>query len=157
MEKLKPGISHNKQNSGRWTRTVLTVISSMLLSLSALGQTGGPVPPETPVSVLQKFKAGLDKADYAAMCRLMAEEDGTGPLKPVLYEQMQRSLEGLVKLWRGIPFQYGTAEIQELNENGSRTVGTVQVNVLNLRQEVRFVLLKFGQSWYVFDLEIYFE
>lgn len=109
---------------------------------------------ETPVSVLQRFKAALDKLDYSVICRLMAEEDASGPLKPVRYEQTQRSLEGLVNMWRGTPFQYGDVSMQTV-ENLQQS--TVRVSILNLRQEVKFVLLKFGSSWYIFDIEIYFK
>lgn len=109
---------------------------------------------ETPVMTLQKFKAALDKTDYPSICRMMAEEDASGPLKAVHYEQMQRSIEGLVNMWRGMPFQYVTTTIRT---EGTPPACTIHVNVLNLRQEVKFVLLKFGRSWYVFDIEIYFK
>lgn len=109
---------------------------------------------ETPVLVLQKFKAAVDRNDYATICKLMAEDDASGPLKPVRYEQMQRSLEGLVNMWRGTPFHYSTVTVQ--TKEGLHQ-STVHVNVLNLRQEVRFVLLKFGTSWYIFDIEIFFK
>lgn len=137
-------------------RVVHTFALVALVAVSASAQKPDTTKtqPETPVSVLQKFKTALDKSDYAVICRLMAEDDASGPLKPVNYEQKQRSLEGLVNMWRGAPFQYGDVSFQMV-ENLQQS--TVRVSILNLRQEVKFVLLKFGQSWYVFDIEIYFK
>ncbi|MEP0821960.1 MAG: hypothetical protein HRF44_03845 [Ignavibacterium sp.] len=147
---------HLPYRQGLMLRVFTVVALWMVLTPLVAGQQHdtSKVKVETPVSVLQKFKTALDKSDYATICRLLAEDDGSGPLNPVRYEQAQRSLEGLVNMWRGVPFQYGevTTRIMENTEQA-----TVLVSILNLQQSVKFVLLKFGPSWYIFDIEIYFK
>jgi hypothetical protein len=123
------------------------------LVLVGLVTTGAFAFGDSPLKTVQQFKQALDANNAAALCRLMAEEDGSGPLKLVHYEQMQRSIEGLVTLWRGVPFTYGTESATTSRQNQA----TIKVEVPSLSQEVKFILLKFGNEWYIFDMEIYFK
>ncbi len=108
---------------------------------------------DTPFKSVQGFKAALDNNDLSTLCQYMAEDDGSGPLKRIHYEQMQRSIEGLVSLWRGVPFSYPNEPVY----NKTRTEATIKVEVPTLSQEIKFTLLKFGNAWYIFDVEIYFR
>lgn len=109
---------------------------------------------DTPVKTVEQFKATLDRSDLAGLCLFMAEDDASGPLKRIHYEQMQRSLENLMVMWRGQRFVYGTVE---LGTGKQANQASVKVEVPNLSQQIKFVLLKFGTAWYIFDMEIYFK
>lgn len=109
---------------------------------------------DTPLKTVQQFKQSLDGNNLVAMCDLMAETDGSEPLKRAHYEQMQQSLEGLVKLWQGMSFSYGEPETNTSQEP-NRSI--VKVKVAQQNQEIRFTLLKFGASWYILDIEIFFK
>ncbi|MBI3585882.1 MAG: hypothetical protein HY088_01980 [Ignavibacteriales bacterium] len=109
---------------------------------------------DTPLKTVQQFKQSLDENDLVAMCGLMTETDGSEPLKRAHYEQMQQSLEGLVKLWQGVSFSYGEPETNTSQEP-NRSI--VKVRVTSQNQEIRFTLLKFSASWYILDIEIFFK
>lgn len=109
---------------------------------------------DTPLKTVQQFKQSLDGNNLVAMCDLMAETDGSEPLKRAHYEQMQQSLDGLVKLWQGMSFSYGEPETNTSQEP-NRSI--VKVKVAQQNQEIRFTLLKFGASWYILDIEIFFK
>jgi hypothetical protein len=107
---------------------------------------------DTPLKAVQLFKSALDANNVERICGYLTEEDGSGPLKRIHYEKTQRSLEGLIAMWQGRTFQYGTTTY---SKNDTRA--TVNVEVPSLSQSVQFILLKFGNRWYVFDMEIYFK
>lgn len=109
---------------------------------------------DTPLKTVQQFKQSLDENNLVAMCGLMTETDGSEPLKRAHYEQMQQSLEGLVKLWQGVGFSYGEPETNTSQEP-NRSI--VKVRVASQNQEIRFTLLKFVASWYILDIEIFFK
>lgn len=109
---------------------------------------------DTPLKTVQQFKQSLDENNLVAMCSLMAETDGSEPLKRAHYEQMQQSLDGLVKLWQGVSFSYGETETNTSQEPNR---STLKVRVARKNQEIRFTLLKFGASWYILDIEIFFK
>ncbi|HEX9828989.1 MAG TPA: hypothetical protein VGB10_02145 [Bacteroidota bacterium] len=108
----------------------------------------------TPLKTVELFKKGIDENDMLVICKVMSDEEGTGPLKQASYEQMQSSLEGLSTMWRAKPFTYGETTYTGGN---TATSATVKVEVKSLKQEVNFVLEKYGNSWYIFDIEIFFR
>ncbi len=127
----------------------LCLISLLLVGASwAAGQAKDSIG-----GVVEKFKQALDRNDYEGMCAVMTEEDGSQALKRINYERMQQSLQDLVSMWRGNPFQYGKATFDPEVKNKA----TVQVAIINTSQDVKFTLLQFGQKWYIFDIEIYFR
>ncbi|MCI0706930.1 MAG: hypothetical protein L0Y80_05515 [Ignavibacteriae bacterium] len=107
----------------------------------------------SPLKTVELFKKGIDANDMLSVVKLMADEEGAGPLAQAKYEQMQRSLEGLSSMWRPATFTYG--EVTYTDQ--SKTSATVKVEIKNLSQEAKFALLKFGTAWYIFDIEIYFK
>jgi hypothetical protein len=109
---------------------------------------------DTPLKTVQQFKITLDNSDLAGLCLFMAEDDGSGPLKRLHYESMQRSLENLVTMWRGQRFVFGAVEMRTTKQQQR---ATVNVEVPSLSQQIQFTLLKFGNAWYIFDMEIYFR
>lgn len=129
-----------------------TLLSS--LALCALLTLQAFMIGDTPQKTVEEFKKSVDENDMYAVCQVVTEEDGSGPLKSIRFEQMSRSLESLTSLWRGQPFIYGDVEI---STDKKPDQATVKVEVPNLSQEVKFVLLKFGNAWYIFDMEIYFK
>lgn len=129
------------------------ILSILLLAMVMAGMPINALGNDTPLKAIQAFKQALDANDLATMCQYMSDEEGTGALKRVNYEQMQRSVEGLVSLWRGVPFSYG----DEPTVTSKQVEVAVKVDVPSLSQEVKFTLLKFGNAWYIFDMEIYFK
>lgn len=129
------------------------ILSVLVLGIIVAGMPTSALASDTPLKAIQAFKEALDANDLATMCQYMSDEEGTEPLKRVNYEQMQRSVEGLVSLWRGVPFSYN--DVPTLTSK--QTEVTVKVDVPSLSQEVKFTLLKFGSAWYIFDMEIYFK
>lgn len=117
-------------------------ILSIMLLLVGLQTTGAFAFGDTPLKTVQQFKQALDANNGAALCQLMVEEDGSGPVKRIHYEQMQRSIEGLVALWRGVPFSYGSEPVIISRQNQA----TVKATVPSLSQDVKFILLKFGSE-----------
>lgn len=109
---------------------------------------------DDPMTTVQHFKTSLDAEDVTAMCELMAESDGSGPLKRLHFETMQSSMSELIKLWRYVPFSYDAADI---NTDKTPNKANVRVTVSQLKHQVRFSLLKFDSSWYIADVEIYFK
>ena len=107
---------------------------------------------DTPLKAVQLFKGALNANNVETMCGYLTEEDGSGPLKRIHYEQAQRSLEGLIAMWQGQTFHYGTTTYSK-----DETRATVNVEVPSLSQSVQFILLKFSTRWYIFDMEIYFK
>lgn len=129
------------------------ILSVLVLGIIVAGMPESALANDAPLKAIQAFKEALDANDLATMCQYMSDEEGTGPLKRVNYEQMQRSVEGLVSLWRGVPFSYNDVP----TVTSKQTEVTVKVDVPSLSQEVKFTLLKFGNAWYIFDMEIYFK
>jgi hypothetical protein len=107
-----------------------------------------------PVEIVQQFKTVLDANDVTSMCRLMTESDHSSPLSRLHFESMQSSMNELVTLWRYAPFAYGQMTI---NSNKTPSNATVWVSVGQLKQDVRFTLLKFPAGWFIADIEIYFR
>lgn len=133
----------------------MSVVTHILLVVLLLQQTSPQTPVnDTPLKTIEQFKATLDKSDLAGLCLFMAEDDASGPLKRIHYEPMQRSLENLMTMWRGQRFVYGAVE---LGTGKQANQASVRVEVPNLSQQIKFVLLKFGNAWYIFDMEIYFK
>lgn len=130
-----------------------TILSVLLLGIFITGMPTNALGNDTPLKAVQAFKQALDANDLATLCQYMSDEEGTEPLKRVNYEQMQRSVEGLVSLWRGVPFSYNDIP----TVTSKQTEVTIKVDVPSLSQEVKFTLLKFGNAWYIFDMEIYFK
>lgn len=124
------------------------VIFCQILTIQSL------VAGDTPLKTIQQFKQSLDENNLVAMCGFMTEIDGSAPLKRTHYEQMQQSLEGLVKLWQGVGFSYGEPETNTSQEPNR---SMVKVRVASQNQEIRFTLLKFDASWYILDIEIFFK
>jgi hypothetical protein len=135
----------------RWSFLVC-IAATMLLSSGGLAQeseTSG-----TPLDVVEQFKSSLDQDSVSVMCSLMAEDDDSGPLKPLHFEKMQSSLSELIKLWQYASFSYDEPTIDATRTpNRAR----VRVSISQLHQQVTFTLLKFGSSWYISDIEIYFK
>jgi hypothetical protein len=109
---------------------------------------------DTPLKTVQEFKTALEANNLVTMCALMAESDGSEPLKRSNYVQMQQSLQGLVKLWQGLAFYY-SEPIVDASSTPNRAF--LKVRIERPSQEVKFTLLKFGANWYIFDIEIFFK
>lgn len=108
----------------------------------------------TPTATVRQFKEKLDAADFQGACKLMAETDQSGPLKLKHYEQMQLSLDGLAKMWRGATFSLGN---EQINTDTQPPSATVAVSVTGPNQDVKMKLLKFDSTWYIVDIEIFFK
>jgi uncharacterized membrane protein YvbJ len=104
---------------------------------------------DTPQKAVELFKRAADTDKLADMARLLTEVDGSGPLKEANLQKTMKSIEGLQQMWKGVAFEY--------SEPVTLENGTVQINVTAaaLSQQIRFVLKKFGESWYILDIEIY--
>lgn len=127
----------------------------MLWSILAQQVMVGQAPAnDTPLRALQSFKGKLDENDLVAACGLMAESDGSGPLKREHYEQMQTSLDGLAKMWEGVEFYFGGPEV---NTSKQPNVAVATASLNRPKQEVNFTLLKFGTNWYISDIQIFFK
>ncbi|HXG37296.1 MAG TPA: hypothetical protein VNL36_00855 [Bacteroidota bacterium] len=133
----------------------MNIFVHIILAVFLLQQATPPTPVnDTPLKTVEQFKATLDKSDLAGLCLFMAEDDASGPLKRIHYEQMQRSLENLMTMWRGQRFIYSVVEI---GTGKQANQASIKVEVPNLSQQIKFVLLKFNNAWYIFDMEIYFK
>lgn len=104
---------------------------------------------DTPQKAVELFKRAADTDELADMARLLTEVDGSAPLKEANLQKTMKSIEGLQQMWKGVAFEY--------SEPVTLENGTVQINVTAaaLSQQIRFVLKKFGESWYILDIEIY--
>ncbi len=107
-----------------------------------------------PMETVQQFKFDLDANDITSMCLLMTESDHSAPLSRLHFEGMQSSMNELVRLWRYTPFAYGQMTIDD-GKTPSRA--TVWVSADQLRQNIRFTLLRFPTGWFIADIEIYFK
>jgi len=47
--------------------------------------------------------------------------------------------------------------VKAVYDPAAKNKATVQVTIINTSQDVKFTLLRFGQSWYIYDIEIYFR
>ncbi len=107
-----------------------------------------------PTEIVQQFKSDIDANDVTAMCTLMTESDHSAPLSRLHFESMQSSMNELVKLWQYTSFTYG----QMTTDNSKKPLqATVWVAAGQLRQDVKFTLLKFPAGWFIADIEIYFK
>jgi hypothetical protein len=133
----------------------MSVFAQIALVVLLLQQVNPQSPVnDTPLKTVEQFKATLDRGDLVGLCPLMAEEDASGPLKRIHYEEMQRSLENLMTMWRSQRFIFGAVE---LGTGKQANQANVRVEVPSLSQQIKFTLLKFGNAWYIFDMEIYFK
>ena len=130
-----------------WAVTITFAISQ-----PAISQVVASV--DDPAGTIRKFKTSVDENDLSSMCSLMAESDSSGPLTPLHFEKMQSSMSELVKLWQYTSFSFNGTTIDE-NEMPPRA--TVKVTASQIKQQVRFALLKFKTGWYICDIEIYFK
>lgn len=128
------------------------VIMTLAVSPTAISQVAASL--DAPAATVRQFKASLDQNNLSSMCSLMAESDRSGPLTTLHFEKMQSSMSELVKLWQYTAFSYGGTTI---DDNRKPTVATVHVTASQLKQEVRFTLLRFTTGWYISDIEIYFK
>jgi uncharacterized membrane protein YvbJ len=118
---------------------LIVLVTSILWAMGA----------DTPEKAVREFKRAVDAENLADMARLMTEEDGSGPLKEKNLEKTKLSVEGLQRMWKGVEFGYDETVALE---NGN---AKVNVTASTLSQEIYFVLKKFGESWYILDIEIY--
>ncbi len=134
--------------------TVLASVAILSLAMptSAVAQTTEST--DAVLKTVQLFKSSLDQDSVTTMCGLMAEEDGSGPLKRLHYEKMQSSLSELIKLWQYASFTYTEPDI---NTSKMPYRAVVRVGASQLKQDITFTLLKFGTGWYISDIEIYFK
>lgn len=128
------------------------LVAALLLPTKAVSQAMDAS--DDPLTTVQQFKNSLDADNVSTMCKLMAESDGSGPLSRLHFEKMQSSMSELIKLWQYTSFAYGGSEI---NTGKTPFQATVRVIASQLKQEVKFTLLKFGSNWYISDIEIYFK
>lgn len=138
---------------GLRTRATLAALIMTMVS-PAIAVSQATTVSADPMTTVEQFKKSLDADDVESMCELMAESDGSGPLKRLHFEKMQSSMSELIKLWQYTPFSYGASEI---NDGKTPYRATVQVIARQMKQEVRFTLLKFGARWYISDIEIFFK
>ncbi len=129
-----------------------TIIALLALPIVASAQTTEPS--DAVLRTVQLFKSSLDQDSITTMCELMAEEDGSGPLKRLHFEKMQSSLSELIKLWKYAAFSYDEPEI---HTSTAPYKAIVRVTASQIRQNVTFTLTNFGSNWYISDIEIYFK
>lgn|GEM_PF-2503891 len=108
---------------------------------------------DTPMRTVEEFKRLVDRNDLVGLCRLMAETDGSGPLKTSSYEQVQLSFGNLVQMWGGNSFSY----VSERFGSGNPQRATVITRVSRHGQEVKFTLTKIESDWFIVDIEIFFK
>jgi hypothetical protein len=130
----------------------VVVMAVMLIPSKAVSQASDDS--EDPLSTVQQFKKNLDADDISSMCERMSESDGSGPLARLHFEKMQSSMSELVKLWQYTSFSYSSSQIFA---DKTPNQAIVMVTATQLKQEVKFTLLKFGSGWYISDIEIYFK
>jgi len=141
---------HHKTKRSRWARRLF--FAGLLLAstnLSGILQAG-----DTPMRTVEEFKRLIDRSDLVGLCRLMAEADGSGPLKTSNYEQTQLSFENLGRMWSGHSFSYVS---ERYSSTAATQRATIVVRIARHDQEVRFTLLKFETGWYISDIEIFFR
>lgn len=107
-----------------------------------------------PKETIQSFKSFLDKGAVESLCKLMAESDGSGPLRAENFDAMRASIENLIPLWRGQTFYY-YAVMNEETKNPPRAVVTIELP--QLKHYAKFTLLRFNTLWYIADIEIVFK
>lgn len=109
---------------------------------------------ESPVEAVRRFNALLNNGDLVTLCRMIAEPDGSGPLKPANFERTQTSFAELMKMWMGRRVTYDRVIFPVEKDS---TKAQVIVSIIDLRQEARFTLLRHQEAWLILDIEVFFR